>query len=263
MQQRSSITVKISGMPNNPEKISDNSYIFIDESGKPEVYSARGKNLVELNQASRHLVLAAIRHQDQLQLQSQITDFRAELLRDDQLTQIFSPAYTLDSFHAQVDYPEVRKRFYEFINTLDIKIDVIVVEKLKCYPALQRKPGQLYAVMAGQLLKNLGHHASNTHIVFSRKDSKLKLQEELQNKVESIRVEYLSQHPDLDKSFDLKYFHNPHYSHGGLQVADYIAYAVYQVYERDNREWYEMICAKVGKIHDICNKKYFTRSNPL
>lgn len=250
-------------MPNVRKQLDENTYIFIDESGKPEVYSARGKNLVTLNQASNYLVLAAIRHKDQLELQSKITDFRAELLRDTELTSLFSPAYSLDSFHAHHDYPEVRKRFYEFINTLDIKIDVLVVEKLKCFPALQHKPGQLYAVMAGQLLKNLGHHAKNTHIIFSRKDSKLKLQQELSNKVESIRVEYMAQHSDLDGTFSLQYFHNPHYSHGGLQVADYVAFAIFKIFEHDNRQWYELIKNKIGKVHDICNKKYFTRSNPL
>jgi hypothetical protein len=35
-----------------------------------------------------------------------------------------------------------------FILTLDIKIDVVVVEKLKCYPALKENPERLYGVMA-------------------------------------------------------------------------------------------------------------------
>lgn len=238
-------------------------YIFIDESGKPEIYSARGKNLVELNQASRYLVLASIRHNNQLDLQQQVTDFRANLLHDVALREKFSPGYTLDSFHANRDYREVRLRFYEFINTLDIKIDVIVVEKLLCFPALQQNPGKLYAVMAGQLLKNLGHHAEQTHVIFSRKDSKLKLQLELQTEVERIRLDYIAAHPNIDKKVTLAYFHNPHYSHGGLQIADYVAFAIFKAFEHDDRQWYELIKDKIGKIQDICNKKYFTQSNPL
>ncbi len=46
-------------------------------------------------------------------------------------------------------------------------------------------------------------------------------------------------------------------------VADYIAFAVFQVYERNNRQLYEIIKPAIGKIQDICNKKYFPRSNPL
>ena len=176
-------------------------YIFIDESGKPEVYSARGVNLVEQGVATKFLVLAALRCDNQLFLQQQVTDFKASLLRDADLAKIFSPAYSLDSFHAQTDYPEVKEKFYHFINTLDIKIDVLVVEKLKCYDSLRRNPGKMYGVMAGQLLKNLTHHSEKTEIVFSRKDSKLRLRQELEIEVERIRLEYLETHPNLKSEF--------------------------------------------------------------
>ena len=38
------------------------------------------------------------------------------------------------------DYPIIREKFYNFINTLNIKIDVMVVEKLKCFEATKKKP---------------------------------------------------------------------------------------------------------------------------
>ena len=241
----------------------DNQWVFIDESGKPEVYSARGENLVGSHKASKYLVLAAIRSEDQLQLQQQVTEFRLTLLKDKDLTEIFSSAYTLDSFHAQTDYPQVKERFYRFIAELDIKIDVLVIEKLLCFEPLRRNPGKMYGVMSGQLIKNLCHQAVKTEIIFSRKDSKLKLRQELETEVERVRLEYLDRHPNLQTELQLVYHHNPHYAHGGLQIADYIAYAVYQVYERDNRQWYNLVKPKIGKIQNICNKKYFTQSNPL
>ena len=244
------------------EKQKEKTYIFLDESGKPEVFSSSGKNLVELRQATGWLILAAIRCNDQLLLQQQVTDFRLSLMRDESLRAIFSTAYTLDAFHANQDYKEVRRKFYEFINTLDIKIDVIAVEKLKTAAVLQQNPGKLYGVMAGQLLKDQLHR-TETEVIFSRKDSKLKLQKELNVEVERQRLSYIEKHPNLDAKTELKYFHNPHYSHGGLQVADYIAFAVFHVFENGNREWYDMIESKIGRVQDICNLKYFTKRNPL
>lgn len=238
-------------------------YIFIDESGKPEVYSFKGLNRVEQGTATKFLVLAAVRCKDQLLLQQQVTDFKAKLLRDTELLKIFSPSYALDNFHAQTDYPQVKDRFYHFINSLDIKIDVLIVEKLKCYDTLKRNPGKLYGVMAGQLLKNICHQAQKTEVIFSRKDSKLKLRQELEVEVERIRLEYFSLHPNIETQLSINYQHNAHYTHGGLQIADYVAHAIFQVFEKGNRQWYELIKDKVGKIQDICNKKYFTRSNPL
>ena len=244
-------------------KIISNQWLFIDESGKPEVYSSRGENLVTKKEASKYLVLAAVRSENQLELQQLVTEFKLSLLKSPDLTKIFSAAYSLDSFHAQTDYLEVKERFYQFLKKLPVKIDVLVVEKLLCYDAVKNKPGKMYGVMTGQLIKNLCHQAINTEIVFSRKDSKLKLRQELETEVERVRLDYLEQHSDLKANLKLAYHHNPHYSHGGLQVADYVAYAVFQVFERNNRQWYELIKNKIGRIQDICNKKYFTRSNPL
>lgn len=238
-------------------------WIFIDESGKPEVFSSRGENLVEANKATKFLVLAAVRVTDQLETQQKVTEFRLSLLNDKSLKKIFSSAYSLDVFHAQTDYKEVKEKFYKFITTLPIKIDVLVVEKLLCYESLKRNPGKMYGVMSGQLIKNLSHQAENTEIIFSRKDSKLKLRQELETEVERVRFDYLQNHPNLHTNLKLSYHHNPHYSHGGLQVADYISFAVFQVFERNNREYYELVKNSIGKIQDICNKKYFTRSNPL
>lgn len=238
-------------------------YIFIDESGKPEIYSSKGENLVEKAVASKYLILSAVRCNDQLKLQQNITAFKLQLLQDKSLTKIFSTAYTLDSFHAQIDYPQVQELFYKHIATLDIKVNIIVVEKLKCFETLKQNPGKLYGVMAGQMLKDLCHQSTNTEIIFSRKDSKLKLRQELETEVERVRLEYMTKHPNLTTNINLSYQHNPHYTHSGLQVADYIAYAIYQHYERGNSKWMRLINHKIGKLHDICNRKIFTRSNPL
>ena len=221
-------------------------WIFIDESGKPEVYASSGKNLITSNQASKYLVLSAIRSLDQLQLQQQVTEFRLSLLKDQSINQNFSSSYSLDSFHAQIDYQFVRTKFFEFITTLPIKIDVIVVEKMKSYDTLQRNPGKMYGIMTGQLIKNLCHQVADTEIVFSRKDSKLKLRQELEAEVERVRLGYVESHPNLNPTLKLSYFHNPHYSHSGLQIADYVSFAIYQVYERNNREYYEIIKDKIG-----------------
>ena len=247
-------------MPNNKNK---NVYIFLDESGKPEVFSSKGMNLVEKGYATKFLVISAIRTVDQLLLQQQVVDFRAKLLKDKTLIEKFSASYTLDPLHANNDYPEVREMFYKFIASLDVKINVLVAEKMKCFHALQMNSGMMYGIMAGELLKDICHKADMTEIIFSRKDSKLKLREALEQEVGRVRLKFFRSHPNLDQKFKLSYHHNHHYTHGGLQVADYVAYAVFQVFERGKRKHYEIIKDKIGSMRDVCNKKYFTRSNPL
>ncbi len=203
------------------------SYIFLDESGKPEVYSTKGTNLVRAGQA-------------------------------------FSPQYALNAFHAQTDYPAVRRKFYEWMRdcALDLKISVIVADKLKAYSQLQRDAGRFYTTIAGQLLKRFLHTAEDVEVIFSRRDASLKTRERLNLVVDTVRLSFMQEH-GLDSKTVVRYYHNPHYSHGGLQIADYVAYAVFQALEYGKRDWYEIIKDRIGYIQDIFNKKSYSRSNPL
>lgn len=239
-------------------------YIFLDESGKPEVYSKKGINLVATKVSSKHLVIAAIKVPDQLSLQKEVTAVRLKILKNKKISSKFSTAYSLDSFHAQTDYPEVKQLFYKWIKNckLDLKITVIVAEKLKAYTSLQQNPAQLYAVVSGELLKRVLHTASEIEVIFSRRDATLKIRQNLELVINSARVSFTDKYK-LDGGAYIFYHHNPHYSHGGLQIADYIAHAVFQVFENNKREYYNIIKRRIGYIQDIFNKKSYSRSNPL
>ena len=168
----------------------------------------------------------------------------------------------MDSFHATKDYPEVRNRFYQFINNLDIEIHVIVAEKLACSKSLQKNPSTLYGILAGLALQGICHQAEKTEIIFSRKDSKYKIQEKLQLEVERIRLQFWSERLK-NEQYILKYQHNPHYTHGGLQVADYIAYAVFKLFEKNDPSLYNLVKNKIRHIHHFTQKRHYTRSRPL
>lgn len=242
----------------------EKSYVFLDESGKPEVYSRKGRNLVELGLASRYLVIAAVRTSDQLAVQEAATALRLEILKDRELSATFSTAYSLNAFHAQTDYPPVKKRFYEWILNcpLDLKITVIVAEKLKAYSHLQQNTEALYATVAGQLLKRVLHTAESIEVIFSRREASLKALKNLQLVIDNLRLEFADQEK-IELKTQIVYKHHPHYTHGGLQVADYIAHAVFQVFENNERKWWEIIKNRVGYVQDIFNKKSYSRSNPL
>jgi hypothetical protein len=241
-----------------------NVYIFLDESGKPEIYSKKGVNLVNSGTASKYLVIAAVKVTNHLILQQAVTQKRLEILKNVDLSSKFSPSYSLDSFHAQTDYQEVREEFFQWIGgtDLDLKISVIAAEKLKAYAVLQHDPGRFYAVVAGQLLKRILHNAENIEVIFSRRDASLKTKERLQEIVERQRLIFITERK-IEKKTQLIYHHNPHYTHGGLQVADYIAYAIFQLFENNNRQWYEIIKKRIGYIQDLFNKKSYSKTNPL
>jgi energy-converting hydrogenase Eha subunit A len=215
--------------------------IFLDESGKPEVYNFAGnKNLVELGNASKFLVLCAISTADQLEVQRQVNGFRLSLLEEERLAKIFTSTYSLSDFHAYKDYPIIKAEFLQFITQLpNLQIDVIVADKLKLPQILKQNPNRMYGTIAGILLKGL--IKSGTEVIFSRKDTKLRLQKEIEI-VESERLKLGLIHTNI------KYFHNPHHTHGALQIADYIAYAVFQKYENQKLDLFKIIENKINLI---------------
>jgi len=241
-------------------------FIFVDESGKPEVYSSKGINLVEAGTATRHLVIAAVKTSDHLKLQQKVTQFKSDLLGDTKLSSTFSAAYALDAFHAKNDYPAVRERFYEFISQLnedDVEIHAVVGEKLKLTDNLREDPVKMYGFMSGLCLQGISHQDSVAEIVFSRQDNGRMIKQELELEAERIREASWLQHKKPPKGVKLSYQHNPHYSHGGLQIADYVAYAVFQHFEKGRSEYLGIIKDRIRHIHDLTNKKHFTRSRPL
>ena len=137
-----------------------------------------------------------------------------------------------------------------------------MAEKTKAYLALQHDPARLYATVAGQLLKRFLHTAEDIEVIFSRRDASLKARERLQLVVDALRFDFAGTHSTVPRT-RVVYHHSPHYTHGGLQIADYVAHAIFQVFEHGKREWYDVIKDRIGYIQDIFNQKSYARSNPL
>jgi Protein of unknown function (DUF3800) len=234
----------------NDQKIKS---LFLDESGKPEVFNNQGnKNLVLLGNASKFLILCSVSTFEQLSIQQQINEFRLSLLKDDQLKHLFTSTYSLSDFHAYLDYPIIRKRFLIFVTSLsNIKIDIVVAEKLKLPLVFQQHPNSMYGVLSGLLLAD--NLDCNCEIIFSRKDTKLRLQKEIEIEVEKTRLT-LNSRNNLPTDVKINYLHNPHHTHGCLQIADYIAYAVFQKYENNKEELYEIIKDKINSTKIVTKK---------
>lgn len=239
-------------------------HIFLDESGKPEVFSAKGVNLVANGAATKHLVIAAVKTTDHLSLQQGVTEFKNGLLKDPAICKELSADYALDSFHANHDKEIIRRAFYEYISGLKgIEVHVIVVEKTSCTETLQRNPLTMYGLMSGLLLQGMAHQDNQAEIIFSRQDKRKQFKEQLELEVERIREYYWAKHKRPPEGINLRYQHNPHYSHAGLQIADYVAFATFRHFETNDSKYLASIQGNVRHIYHFNNKEHFTLSRPL
>jgi hypothetical protein len=139
----------------------------------------------------------------------------------------------------------------------------IVNEKLRSNERMLKNPTYMYSVSSGLLLSGLTHQDAETEIIFSRQDNSRVTRQELELEIERIQQYEWSRYKKQPKGLKLIYKHNPHYSHAGLQIADYVAYAVFKFFEVGDPTWLSIVQSKIKHIYHLNNKEHFTRSKPL
>jgi hypothetical protein len=237
-------------------------YIFLDESGRPEIMSARGENLLLSGKTSKYLTIAVVLTDDPLAIHREVTKARNDALNNPDFSELFTLEYCLDTFHAHSDKMEIKRFFLNRMREFDFKAQAIVAEKIKAMGAFKRDPERFYNSMCGLLLRSNLHKREIVEVVVSRKDTKLSVGKNFTDMINLYRNEYLAR---FGISFKSKIFTRtkPHYSHSALQVVDYVAWAVHRAFETNDKSYYEVIESKISLIWDVFNKKYYTKRNPL
>ncbi len=245
------------------EPKSGKQYIFLDESGRPEIIAKSGVNLVTTNQTSKFLVISIVTTSTPIILQEQVLKFKLKCLTSADIIPHITMRDSLEVLHASNDPVIFRDIFFKEIASMsDFKSLILVAEKLKAYEGYLRNPELFYNGMCGELLKRILHTHEYCDIVLSRKDKKLGIQKNLNAEIERLKVEFFNKY-GITVNPKLEFYHNPYYSHSALQIADYIGWAVSGVFERSDRKYYDIIKSKISFIQDIFNRVVYTKQNPL
>lgn len=106
-------------------------YFFVDESGDPVFYDAKGNLIVGQPGCSPLLILGFIETQAPRALRRAVLDLQQEVCNEPYFKSIPSLAKTAIAFHAKDDAPEIRYLFYKRIRELDFKAQFIVARKIE------------------------------------------------------------------------------------------------------------------------------------
>jgi hypothetical protein len=227
-------------------------HIFVDESGRPEVFNKKGDDLLAVGKTSKYLVIAAIRTADPQRLAREVaaaapTGGKPRIL------------------HAVTDGPGLKSRVLTTLAGLDVVASAIVMDKTMLDPAQtwRTDPTRFYNEMLGYLLGDQLHSYARTTIVISRKD--FDTAKELQQMATTIGDRHRVVLGGFSKwsghSVDAQL--RTHASSRGLQAADYIAWAVFQAFERGNMKWTQLAQPILGSIWDLGRVTRYTRKNPM
>ena len=105
-------------------------WYFVDETGDPVFYDARGNFIVGADGCSPILGLGFIETDDPASIRRGLAELHSQIAGDSYLQSIPSISKTNRSFHAKDDAPEVRYLVYQTLAKLDFKTQFVVARKI-------------------------------------------------------------------------------------------------------------------------------------
>ena len=199
----------------------DTSYIFLDEGG----------NLDFSDKGSEYFTLTGVLMKRPFSIDPPLTNLRFDLIE---------AGVELEEFHAAEDRQATRNQVFSCITSnLDSgRADSVIVEKRKTHPKLQ-DPHRFYPEMLGYLLRWMVNEESldstSEVIVVTDVLPVNKKRRALEKAVKTTLKKM------LPPSASHRVMHHDSRSCCGLQVADYLNWAVQRKWERDDDRSYKLI----------------------
>jgi len=206
-------------------------YIFIDEGGNFD-FSPKG---------SKYFTLTGVRLTRPFGFDPHLTELRFDILEE---------GLSLEYFHATEDRQYVRDRVLHVIGNglRSIHVDCVVVEKRKTSPSM-REDVRFYPEMMGYLLQYVfrGIHTDGVSEVIVITDRiPVSKKRNVVEKAVKTTLERM-----LPGGLPYRVIHHDSKSCSGLQVADYINWAIQRKWEREDARSYALVKHAIKTEFDI------------
>ncbi|MDN5090023.1 DUF3800 domain-containing protein [Aliarcobacter butzleri] len=228
----------------NIETISDTLYIFVDEAGDFD-FSSNG---------SKHYLFTFLVKKRPFNLHEYIASYRYSLLERN-LDPLVEKRLDIEAFHACEDNNYIKNELFNIISTFDensVKAYSYILEKPKVTPEKRNHKDRFYIdnlSFAIQKLLNELNINKNFIIITDR----LPVQNNKNKQIGALKKgikEYLKS-KDLDKQLRYDIFHHCSASSVNLQIADYICWAIFRKFERNDDTYYKRIEKYLIKIDEM------------
>jgi len=207
-------------------------YIFVDEAGDMD-FSLKG---------SKYYMFNFLVKKRPFSLHEHISNYRYSLLERN-LLEIGNKRLDIESFHACEDNKYIKQSLFEIISTFDennVKAYSYILEKQKVVPSKRQEKDKFYIDnlnLAIQQLLNKLKIDENFIIITDR----LPIQKNKRKQIGALKKgikRYLTKNC-LTIRYDI--FHHCSASSVNLQIVDYISWAIFRKYEREDDVFYKKI----------------------
>lgn len=214
------------------ETINDTVYIFVDEAGDMD-FSAKG---------SKYYMFNFLVKRRPFNLHEYIANYRYSLLERN-LDPLTGRRLNIEAFHASDDNKYIREEMFNIISTFDkdsVKSYSYILEKPKVNPHKRKEKDEFYVDNL-----NLAIHKLLDKVKIDKNfiiiTDNLPVQKNKKKQVGALKKgikEYIKEH-NLNIRYDI--FHHCSASSSNLQIVDYISWAIFRKYERNEDRYYKKI----------------------
>ncbi|MBU1667800.1 DUF3800 domain-containing protein [bacterium] len=208
-------------------------YIFVDEAGDMD-FSSNG---------SKYYMFNFLVKQRPFRVHEHIANYRYSLLERNLDTSFNGRRLDIEYFHAHNDNKYIKKELFNTIAIFDknrVKVYSYILEKPKVNPKKRKEKDKFYIDNLNysiQMLLDKLQIDKNFIIVTDR----LPVQNNKKKQVGALKKgirKYIKSN-ELTIRYDI--FHHASSSSANLQIVDYISWAIFRKYERDEDGYYEKI----------------------
>jgi hypothetical protein len=202
-------------------------FLFFDEAG----------DLNFKDSGSSWYLFGVLTTPDPAEINHRLTDLRYDLI---------SEGTELRRFHASEDMQAVRDRVYPVLqNCGDYEYHAVVLEKRKTHPSI-REPLVFYPRFAEILLKFVfDRHPGQERLCLITDELPVKQRKKAWVKAFKLFVgRHLGSRPYTIS-------HHSSLAHPGLQAADYLNWALFRKWEREDTRSYDLIADRIGSEFEV------------
>jgi hypothetical protein len=242
---------------------------FVDESGDPTFYDRKGNLIVGHPGCSPILILGYIKLGDPQPIRKAILDLQENLVHDAYFRDFPSvQSSTAVAFHAKNDLPEIRYQFFKLISTLDFKTHFIVARKIERVfrNNFHARENEFYDHLVEIIFEGQLHRHENNLIYFAKRGSRNR-QAPLETAIR-ISEQRFAQKWGTRVATQYSVQAQTPLGEPCLSIIDYMNWAVFQAFTRQEMRYYSTVEEKVSLLIDLYDqqkypKNWYNRKNPF
>jgi hypothetical protein len=243
-------------------------WFFVDESGDPTFYDRKGNLIVGQSGCSPILILGFIETQNPDAIRQAVLTLQQEVIKDPYFWDFPSIQKTAIAFHAKDDVPEIRYRFLKLISDLDFHAQFIVARKIERVfrNNFNAQEAAFYDHLVSLLFQNALHRFENNFIYYAKRgsrDRQAPLLNAIQGGLERFATKW---HVQPASTFTIQ-AQTP-VGEPCLSVIDYMNWAVYRAFTRQEMRYFRTVETKVDLLVDLYDQQkypnnWYNQRNPF